>query len=273
MTDNEPHLQTDTVAVLIPFYKGTLTHLELVALQQCFSVLSTYPIIAVKPQSLILPETSYTFNSIVSFPDDYFTSVESYNRLMLSAEFYSAFLKYDYVLIHQLDAFVFRDEIVKWCGKDIDYVGAPWLLPRRPLVSKAYIKAQLKYYQYKYFTKHIKGITELAQLEKRVGNGGLSLRKVARLFELCSIMQPQIDIYNKNTGHGFNEDVFWSIEVKRHGYRFNIPPFKEALQFAFEIAPERARLLNNGELPFACHAWDINIDYWRPIFKQYGYTI
>lgn len=264
-----------SAAVVIPFYKNNLTDNEIVSLRQCFKTLHKYAIIAVKPHNLILPQqtNTYPFTDILSFDDTYFSSIESYNRLMLSVEFYTAFLKYDYILIHQPDAFIFKDDLQQWCNMGIDYVGAPWLLPQRPFINKTYLKAQLKFYQYKYLTKNIKGITELAQLEKQVGNGGLSLRRVARLHELCKLMQPQIEIYNENYGHGFNEDVFWSLEVKRNGHSFVIPSFKKALQFAFEIAPERARLLNNGELPFGCHAWDINIDYWRPIFKQYGYNI
>jgi hypothetical protein len=35
----------------------------------------------------------------------------------LSASFYERFLDTKYILIYQLDAFVFKDELQEWCDK------------------------------------------------------------------------------------------------------------------------------------------------------------
>ncbi|RYZ98673.1 MAG: hypothetical protein EOP47_18755 [Sphingobacteriaceae bacterium] len=267
--------QVKKVAVIIPFYKESLTANELVSVQQCFKVLGSYPVIAVKPQSLALSQQlqKFPFTAIESFSDEYFKSIQGYNRLMLSAEFYGAFTDYEYILIHQPDAFVFRDELADWCNKNIDYVGPPWIRIRNSVNTLHWMQARLQYFWYRYINKKSMGIHGHQALEYRTGNGGFSLRRVKRFQELCTIMALQIEIYNNHTGPQFNEDTFWSIEVKRSGYNFDIPNYKEALKFAFEIAPERARILNHGNLPFGCHAWDINIDYWRPIFANYGYKI
>ncbi|MEO6498585.1 MAG: DUF5672 family protein [Mucilaginibacter sp.] len=265
----------EKAAVVIPLYKNSLSQLELVSVQQCFKVLGGHPIIAIKPESLVLPAdmSAFPFTNVISFNDDYFKGIPGYNRLMLSADFYGAFLDYEYILIHQPDAFVFKDELQQWCSKDIDYVGPPWIrsTPKTNRVNQ--LKAILQYYKYMYTGNKKTGLGDFAQLENRVGNGGFSLRRVKRFHTLCTTLALQIELYNHHSGHLFNEDIFWSLEVKRNGHKFNIPNYKEALKFAFEIAPERARLLNNGQLPFGCHAWDINIDYWRPIFKQYGYEV
>ena len=50
--------------------------------------------------------------------------------------------------------------------------------------------------------------------------------------------------------HHYNEDAFWSIEVNRKKVVLNIPDYKVALKFAFELAPERAYKINNNQLPF-----------------------
>ena len=42
---------------------------------------------------------------------------------MVSPLFYLNFKKYRYLLIYQLDALVFRDELLEWCSKEIDYIG------------------------------------------------------------------------------------------------------------------------------------------------------
>lgn len=61
-----------------------------------------------------------------------------YNRLMLSEDLYSAFSNYEYILICQSDAYIFRDELKEWCEAGYDYVGAPWL--RRPLYDLPVMK-------------------------------------------------------------------------------------------------------------------------------------
>src|ERR1035438_315900 len=100
------------VAVIIPFYQDSLSEYEIIALEQCEKVLHAYPKIAIKPQSLVLPEATkkYNFSNEVSFEDKYFEGIKGYNSLMLSELFYSKFLDYEYILIYQLDAFVFKDE-------------------------------------------------------------------------------------------------------------------------------------------------------------------
>jgi hypothetical protein len=263
------------VAVIIPFYTAALSENDKIALRQCHKILSAHPIIAVKPQSLVLPADvkSYPFFDTVSFNNDYFTSKKSYNRLMLSAEFYNAFTNYEYILIHQLDAFVFKDELLHWCDKDIDYAGAPWIRIRENMNRFHILLSRLQYFIYTHINLKKIGIDNIDQLENRVGNGGFSLRRVKKLAELCHELQPQIAIYNQNDTYQFNEDVFWSVETNRGKKRLNIPGYEEALDFAFEIAPERAKNLNYGRLPFGCHAWDLNLDFWKPIFEESGYII
>ncbi|MDB5089551.1 MAG: hypothetical protein JWR09_3545, partial [Mucilaginibacter sp.] len=115
--------QAYKVAVIIPFYRNTILAYEEIALQQCEKILSGYPKIAIKPRSLVLPEAikKYTFSNVINFEDKYFNNVQGYNNLMLSDVFYSTFLEYDYILIHQLDAFVFKDDLMYWCEQGYDY--------------------------------------------------------------------------------------------------------------------------------------------------------
>ncbi|RYE17085.1 MAG: hypothetical protein EOP51_24550 [Sphingobacteriales bacterium] len=259
-------------AVVIPFYKTSLSHNEMVSVQQGFKVLGGHPIIAIKPESLVLPTdvAAFPFTKVITFNDDYFKNIAGYNRLMLSAEFYEAFLDYEYMLIYQPDAFVFKDELQQWCNKDIDYVGPPWIGFTDNPGRLRRLKTTLQYYNYRYINLKKTGISSFDQLENRVGNGGFSLRRVKRFYELCTALAPRIAEYHR---YQLNEDIFWSLEIKRNGHKFNIPNYKQALKFGFEVAPELALRLNKGQTPFGCHAWDINIDYWRHIFKEYGYEI
>ncbi len=263
------------VAVVIPIHKSTLTPYERISLAQCHKQLGKYPIIIIKPRSLVPDSeiTGYNFSAIISFDDSFFDSVRSYNRLMMTASFYEAFSAYDHILIHQLDAFVFKDDLLQWCSQGFDYIGAPWIRIRDKMNPLHIFMSRLRHILYMRTDPKKIGVKDLDQLENQVGNGGLSLRRVDRFAQLCNELQGVICVYLEGDDYRFNEDVFWSIETNRGNKRLNIPGWRTALKFAFEIAPERARNLNNGNLPFGCHAWDRNIEFWRPIFAEYGWVI
>src|SRR4051812_47391380 len=116
------------VAVVIPTYRSVLDSDERKSLSQCIKVLGSYPIIFVAPLGLELAPEIRQLNNIqvIRFPAHYFAGIAGYNALMLSPAFYQAFSEFRYILIHQLDVFVFRDALSEWCRYDFDYVGAPW---------------------------------------------------------------------------------------------------------------------------------------------------
>ena len=268
------------VCIVIPVYKATVTPHEQVALTQCLRVLGQYPLCFVKPESLDLAPLLSTLPSAVqtrSFADDFFRSVRDYNRLMLSPGFYGAFSAFDYILIHQLDAFVFRDELGDWCRRGYDYVGAPWLRDRD--FSSVWDE---RWFNAKKRVAHLLGLRKADGITPReiitlngVGNGGLSLRHVAHSVKALKQHRGRLAAYEAVPMHQFNEDVFWGIETTRFWPQLRVPDFRTALRFAVEFHPERAiSVYNGGQLPFGCHAWDIHgTDFWRPIFAQYGYDI
>jgi len=267
------------VCVVIPVYQNRLNAHEQVAWTQCLNVLGHYPICIVKPRSL---DIDYLLRDqpnllIRAFDDAYFTDVQAYNRLMLSEEFYQAFLDFEYMLIHQLDAFVFRDELVEWCQKGYDYIGAPWLRDRdyRNGLDELIFNVKKRVALW-LDLKKADGLTprEITSLNG-VGNGGFSLRRVAALLRWIRFFRKKIARYEKIHAHQYNEDIFWGVEVNRYLPLLKIPDFRTAMRFAVEFYPDRAIAhYNGGELPFGCHAWDIHgTAYWRPVFASYGYTI
>lgn len=267
------------VAVVIPIYKPQPTDYERIALTQCLRVLGNYPVWIVAPHSL---DVSFyrDFSPILrfrTFDDEFFTNIQAYNRLMLSTEFYGAFLDVEYLLIHQLDAFVFRDELADWCRRGYDYIGAPWLRDRDFGSRGEELWFRVKQRVATLLAlKKPDGITprEIISLNG-VGNGGLSLRRVPAMLRYGRLFQKRIRTYEQTHQYHYNEDVFWGIEVNRYWPLLRIPAYRTALRFAVEFYPERAvEQYNRGQLPFGCHAWDIHgTDYWRPIFARYGYQI
>lgn len=237
------------VKVVIPIYKRTLSDLEKRSLVQAYEVLHSYPLVVIKPYSLDLSELKEEFPKLTftSFDDNYFKGISGYNRLMLTPDFYERFLDSRYILIYQLDAYVFRDELKDWCNKGYDYIGAPWLqkpIYRLPVISSLMHLVHL-YHKYK-------GKPSKQDLYNKVGNGGLSLRKTDSHYRVACKQADSIAFYlSQKRHHLYNEDVFWATEAQGFLY----PEAMEAIRFAFDKYPDYCYKLTNQQLPFGCHSW------------------
>lgn len=268
-----------SVAVVIPVYKPQPTDYELISFTQCLRVLGEHPLYLAAPHALdtsFYRELSPTLR-VRTFDDAYFLDIQGYNRLMLSEQFYEAFADVEYILIYQLDAFVFRDELADWCRQGYDYIGAPWLRDRD--VTDWRDRVSFRVRQRVATLLNLKKDDRVTPREiislNGVGNGGLSLRRVPALLRCLRRFRRKIDAYERSHQHQYNEDVFWGIEVNRYWPRLRIPTYRHALHFSVEFYPQWAiEHYNDGRLPFGCHAWNIHeTAYWRPIFARHGYQI
>lgn len=242
-----------SVIIVIPIYTTRLNDWEHASLRRCFEVLSAYDKCFVKPRSLDpKPLTDlYPADLVVNFPDDFFKGIAAYNRLMMSSRFYEAFDKWDYMLIYQPDAWVFDDRLDDWCARGYDYIGAPWI--PKPKYGRLYYRL---FNRLKRAFSRVSGASDYSQLYYRVGNGGLSLRRIALFARTAHEMESQVARYLSHPGVDFyNEDIFWSLEANREKERLKIPHWQEALQFSFDKNPAVCYELNGHRLPFGCHGW------------------
>lgn len=241
-----------SVAVLIPLYRTKLSSAERLSLRQCVKVLDQYPLVLVKPESLSVDAILREFPTLTthSFPDQFFTGTDSYNKLLVSPDFYQPFRPFDYVLIYQLDAYVFRDELPYWCAQRLDYIGAPTLHPPEfdalPAAESAAYARELS-------------------ARRVVLNGGLSLRRVDGLLRYLKIYNR---FYPPWCG---NEDMLFSREATRllpMKPFIRLPDWHQALRFAFEKSPAASYELTDHTLPFGCHAWERYApDFWKERIK------
>lgn len=242
----------DRIVVIVPIYRDTLSEYDRVSLDRTYETLSSHDIFVVYPEGMdtsrIAEEGAYPLLKFKPFPPSFFKGIMGYNRMMLSPDFYSSFQDYEYMLICQTDAYVFRDELAEWCSRGYDYVGAPWL--RRPVydnpVMKFFMALSLRY-------KKWRGVRSKQELYNKIGNGGLSLRKIASFYKTTVEMADVIAVYlnREKKHHLFNEDVFWATEP--HGFTY--PTVEEALLFSFDKYPDLCYKLTHGRLPMGCHAW------------------
>lgn len=258
-------------AIVIPIYKKELLENEALSLLQCFNILRNYPIVFVGPKSLdtavyedLCKKNSINFK-IERFQDKFFKGLVEYGRLLLNISFYKRFQNFDYMLLYQLDAWVFEDKLEYWCNQGYDYIGAPWF--------EGYGDPK----------PNAKMLTE-------AGNGGLSLRKIQSTIKVLSNNMHYLrdwkcifETYRKNriSSNIFNipnliikrygpdniayfafkntkmyEDIFFVRFAKKLHKPFNVAPPEAAMHFSFEVNPSKLFEMTNQQLPFGCHAWE-----------------
>ena len=263
--------------IVIPVYKQVISKWEEMSLRQCCKVLSAHVISLVTFAELdcsVFYKIAEEYKVKLlreNFDSSYFAGLAGYNRLLISRNFYQRFSRYDYMLIYQLDAYVFRDELDAWCAKGYDYIGAPW------------------------FEKY-KSYEEGAALW-RVGNGGFSLRRIKTFINILNDNNPILgckalyDRYNERptfvklwdilkslTGWHNNiiyyvqeyegqEDLFWTQYLPSLGIELRMPHPIQAISFSMEKSPAYLYELNGNKLPFGCHAWQ-KYEY-NTFWKQY----
>ena len=146
-------------------------------------------------------------------------SIEEYNRLLTSVHFYESFGQFEYVLIFQSDSMLLQrspysiGDFIGW-----DYVGAPWSdKPTSP-----------------------------------GGNGGLSLRRVQSMINVCRR-------FPFPRGRGLNEDVYFARK------KLSFAPRHVATQFSFE-----SMFVENQVVSFGCHKpWEgLSPTVWQKVCKS-----
>ncbi len=231
---------------VVPAYKPELTAAETYSLLQLRRLL-------VRNITLVCPKdldvSAYLSHvpdlQIVRLPEEHFVSVESYNALMLQPWFYERFAKdYVWMLVHQLDAFLLKNQILEFCELGYDYFGAPWItgFPQyRFLLNRWPMKMNARRF--------------------RVGNGGLSLRHLEKTVDLLYRKQGHIS----NTF--FMEDAFFgywgSVDACFHAC-----PIEIAASFSLESHPEYWVKLTNT-LPMGFHGYGVwNQEFYKPLLDK-----
>ena len=196
---------------------------------QLYDVLGKHPICYVMPERM-REEFEESALWVEYFPNQFFQSVQSYSRLCLESFFYSRFENFDYMLIYQPDAFVFRDELHDWCTKGYDYVGAPWPW----LLLQDIPKEGLHWH--------------------RVGNGGFSLRRIAAMLRVLARKHDILASYSIPERLLNSEDLFWAYCASSSDSLLAVPEEREAQLFSLEGGGERyVQKLTEKKIPFGCH--------------------
>jgi hypothetical protein len=265
------------VVILIIHHKPQLLWYEKIALLQCFRILGTHPIRLICPHGLDLTEHRAVVPELKAdfIPAHCLATYEAFARRKVLPFLYRRYADYKFILMYELDAFVFRDALLEWCAKAWDYIGASWF----------------------------EGYEEALPNAKPLGtgNGGFSLRRtkaMIRISQRLRYQQPAQDVVQAwrrgnisfgqlvakltvrnnffapfNDRHG-PEDIFWCKVAPKRFPELRVAPHEIARQFSFEANPGRLFRESGGVLPFGCHGWmNYEPDFWARHIQQFGYTI
>jgi len=232
--------------VLIPIYKSVLSPLEQFSIDYSLAQAPDRQYCFVAPAGLDRTYYLKRYPNIgyAVFPGEYFDSVDSYSRLLLSEEFYRRFVDHEFILILQPDAILIKDELDFWLQQPFDYIGAPWPDGVEFTVWRDRFAGPL-----------------CRRVRSHVGNGGFSLRRVQKCLALLREFPETVGRFYET---GTNEDSFFSL-LGMLSCDFVVPNEITASRFAMELKPEYYFAVNGGSYPMGVHAWAVvNPTFWAP---------
>jgi hypothetical protein len=211
-------MREDSLVLVTPTHKADFSEQERVNLELSIGFNSNLTHWFLVPDYLDTTKISQMFSKskIKKMPGRFFESTKTYNNLMLSEVFYQEFLEYKYLLILQTDALLLRpvrsEDYISY-----DYIGAPWRKTLRICKFRGDLHANNK------------RLFWLPFLKVNVGNGGLSIRKVAAFIEL--LQKSKLGKFDNRVWDGFhNEDFVLSYFLKKYNYRI---PSKHTARLIF----------------------------------------
>lgn len=260
--------------VVIPVYKNLKDWhpSEVQSFSRGVSILKQHPIFLIGPNGMnwetLIQELNNRFGvqlAVEIFDDVYFKGIPGYNKLLKSSFFYRRFKKFTHLLIYQLDAYVFKDELIFWCKKEFDYIGAPWAEGFLDNSATNLIGVGNGGFSLRNVDSVLKALSKigfghvvLKFLERK--NSYLFNSKVKRFIKY-SILKRLLGVgdfssfMKLDSTNPIYEDCFWGILVPSAFKSFSVASIEEAVRFSFEVNPRLLFEKNNNQLPFGCHAW------------------
>lgn len=242
--------------IVIPIYKRELDCIEEISINSLKREVGNkkYDIYFVCPESLDISEHLKYLPKAKEkrFDDKFFKSTATYSRLCVSYDFYNSFSDYEYMIIYQLDCYIFRDEFKKWCDKGYDYIGGTIISTECGWDTVKKGRGNNEYKPY-------------------VGNGGFSLRKIETFKDICDPdgeLRTAYNITDTDLDQIRWEDKFFCNDLYDF-YKLYIPDWKEALDFSMDMSIDVIyNHMHWKKIPMAIHAWDKNIRWWKNVIPE-----
>ena len=237
------------VCIVIPIYKDNinnkLTEDEIDSIMNTIHLMKNYDIYFLCNENLnTLWYKKIKSNSQPNIYFKYynFRNRDEYSDMCLDYNFYKMFYDHEYMLICQTDAWIFKDELLYWCNKGYDYIGAPVIIEK----THDLINFFNKYLNYDYNNIQING-----HINGHIFyNGGFSLRNIKSLYKIC--FEHQNIIFKYSLGFKLPEDMCISYVLNKY---LKLATVKYAGCFALEqyFGKDLYNKYFRNDTPFGCH--------------------
>jgi hypothetical protein len=223
----------ELVSVLIPILNPQINPTEEKLLHHCLETLHKYPLIFITYEGadLSIVREHHEEIDVIYFPKKYFESRNALANLFLLEDFYEQFNWCEYLLIHELNSWVVRDELYYWCKQGYDYLKAG---PVSDLNDNM-----------------LSRIVGLKEREKRLfGQGytdnGIYLCQIERMTKTLQSKRKQAYQY-RHSDLPQADSLFWDLEANRFW-----PYLRKPTEIVRNHFAQNASQLNNTKnLPFA----------------------
>lgn len=187
------------------------------------------------------------------FDPKYFASTATYSQLCISYDFYNTFSDYEYMLIYQLDCYLFEDKISDWCNKGYDYIGGPIISTDCGWDTVKESRKGKKWTPY-------------------VGNGGFSLRKISTFKEITDPngeLRTKYKLTDTILKKVIFEDKYFCNDLYNI-YGLDIPDWEEALYFGIDMSVDVIyNYFKWTGKPMGIHSVDKNIRWWKKVIPEF----
>ena len=241
---------SDNCLIVIPIYKDYLFDYEELSLKQCVKIFKDkYKIVFIQPnidtinvekilkQYNIDLEYEYHYD-ILYFHERFFYSRDSYNTLLLISNIYdllrSVINNVKYMLLYELDGFVFYDNLEYWINKNYDFIGS---------FSFAYLD---------FYNTTNKNVFHMC--------GGVSLRNIDYCIDTIKYIK-------QDKGWMIDSNCWEDMLLTFYSPKINAPQPAETFDFCWSHRYFTSYILNNFRLPVFLHYYQLN-HYFYNICKQ-----
>ncbi|KAA0991601.1 DUF5672 family protein [Dyadobacter aurulentus] len=228
----------ELVSVVIPILNPEIDPTEERILHHCLETLHQYPLIFItfEGADLSIVKEHNEDIDVIYFPKKYFQSRDHLASLFLMEDFYDRFNWCDFLLIHELNSWVVRDELYYWCKQGYDYLTAAPYFDNPGKISD-------------HILKRLSGLTTDEKI--LFGNGytdnGLYLCRIERMTKTLQNKRKEAYQYRHEVRLQHADSVFWDLEANRFWPQLRKPTHIVRNHFARNVM----RIGNSDALPFA----------------------
>ena len=163
--------------------------------------LASYDKFLVAPDKMKVQQVFDDFTSL-HFNPHYFSHINGYNELLMTADFYRHFDAYENILVMQPDCVVLKPGIDSFCGKSL-YLGASFIKPK--FINRIWL---MKYPRIGHLLSRFK-----IGLKIYGFNGGFSIRNIPYFIKHAPALRTNSNLLL------YREDIVYSyIYLKEHAY-------------------------------------------------------